>query len=67
MKLMEGRVVPGKEKVSKFTVSKFTVIQNFLLPTLTQSPKCFSLMEISTKYKTAFGKKNPEMFSRAGR
>lgn len=62
MKLMEGRVVPGKEKVSKFTV-----IQNFLLPTLTQSPKCFSLMEISTKYKTAFGKKNPEMFSRAGR
>lgn len=64
---MEGRVGPGKEKVSKSTVSKFTVMQNFPLPRVTQNTKCLSLTEISTNYKTAFEKKPTEMFSRAGR
>lgn len=54
---MEGRVGPGKEKVFKSTISKFTVIQNCPLPTVTQTTKSTSLMEISTNYKTAFGKK----------
>lgn len=56
-KLMEGRVGPGKEKVSKFTVK-----QNFPLPTVTQNNKCLRFMEILRHYKTAFGKKQQRCF-----
>lgn len=56
-KLMEGRVGPGKEKVSKFTVK-----QNFPLPTVTQNNKCLSLMEILRRYKLHLEKNNRDVF-----
>lgn len=61
---MEGRVGPGKEQVSKSTVSKFTVMQNFPLPTVTQNTKVLWKFQHTKKLHL---EKKAEMFSRAGR